>query len=164
MGDSPGVNRRRVIRGSGFAGIDLPAGYPGDGENLLPVLRGESELARENIFIHYEPFWPTGKPARYALDRRWKLYQDGGFFDVEADPLEKVPLDVTALDREAATAYRALAARIEGMPGELQSRRRWIPRQAYYLMAGASLGLVVLLWLIWRAVNYFRHRHAGQVN
>lgn len=141
-----------------LAGVGLPTGYPGDGESLLPVLRGESELARENIFIHYEPFWPTGKPARYALDRRWKLYQDGDFFAVDIDPLEKAPLDVAALEGEAATAYRALATRIEGMPGELQSRRRWIPRQAYYIMAGAFVGLVMLLWLIWRAVKYFRRR------
>jgi arylsulfatase A-like enzyme len=149
---------------AGLAGVGLPADYPGDGESLLPVLQGESQLSRENIFIHYEPFWPTGKPARYALDQRWKLYQDGGFFNVEADPLEKAPLDVAVLDGEVAAAHRALAARIESMPGELQSRHRWIPRQAYYLMAGAVVVTLLLAWLIWRVVRYFRRRHVGSVN
>jgi len=143
-----------------LAGIGLPTEYPGDGQSLLPVLRGESELPRENIFIHYEPRWPTAKPARYALDRRWKLYEHGGFFDVDADPLEKAPLDVSALDNEPAAAYRALSARIESMPGELQSRRRWLPRQAYYLMVGAFAVTVLLAWLMWRAYRYFRRRHA----
>jgi arylsulfatase A-like enzyme len=146
---------------AGLAGVALPADYTGDGESLLPVLRGESELKRESIFIHYEPFWPTAIPARYTLDRRWKLYQDGDFFDTETDPLEKTPLDVDTLEGEAAKAYWALAARIESMPGELRSRHRWIPRQAYYLLAGVGVVTLVLAWLMWRTVGYFRRRHAA---
>lgn len=30
--------------------------------------------------------------------------------------------------------------------GELQSRHRWIPRQAYYLMAGAVVVTLLLAW------------------
>jgi arylsulfatase A-like enzyme len=149
---------------AGLAGVGLPADYPGDGVSLLPMLRGESELNRENIFIHYEPFWPTAKPARYALDRRWKLYEGGGFFDMEADPLEKTPLDVERLEGDAATAYQELAARIESMPGELQSRHRWIPRQAYYLMAGSAVTILMLAWLLWRVVRYFGRRRASATN
>ena len=141
-----------------LAAIDAPVDYPGDGQNLLPVLRGEAELPRESIFIHYEPFWPTGKPATYVFDRRWKLYEEGGFYDYQADPLERSPLDVATLEGEARAAHRALEARLGAMPGELQSRSRWLPRQAYYLMAGLVLALLALCWLCWRTIAYFRRR------
>ncbi len=145
-----------------LAGVGLPPEYPGDGASLVPMLRGESELSRENIFIHYEPFWPTGKPARYAFDRRWKLYEYGGFYDMEADPLQNNPLAIATLEGEAAEAYRALSARINSMPGELQSRRRWLPRQAYYLMAGVAAVTLALVWLIWRALKSFWRRRAAR--
>ena len=147
-----------------LAGVELPVDAPRDGESLLPVLKGGSELGRENIFIHYEPFWPTAKPARYALDRRWKLYQGGDFFDTQADPLEKTPLNVAALEGEAAASYKALLARIESMPGELQSHRRWLPRQAYYLVAGVSLATLILAWLLWRVLRFFWRRRTSPVN
>ena len=140
-----------------IAGIEVPADYPGDGESLTPLLRGEGELHRENIFIHYEPRWPSGVPSRYAFDRRWKLYEGGGFFDMAGDPLEKTALQVEQLSGEAATAYEALSARIERMPGKLQSTRRWIPTQFYVAAAAALLILVCLSYLLWRLIRAVRH-------
>ena len=138
------------------AGIEVPAGYPGDGESLALLLRGEGELARENIFIHYEPRWPVATPTRYAFDRRWKLYQDGEFFDMATDPLEKTALQVEQLGGEAAIAYQALRARIELMPGELQSTHRWIPTVFYVMAAAAIMALITLSWLLWHLVRYVR--------
>lgn len=144
-----------------LAGIDVPAEYRADGASLLSVLRGQAELDRDSLFIHYEPFWPTGKPARYALDQRWKLYQGGGFFDVTTDPLEKQPLDIDSLQGEAARAYRTLSARIDEMPGELRSTRRWLPPQAYYLGAASLVLFTGLLWVLWRAIKMLRRRFAA---
>jgi arylsulfatase A-like enzyme len=133
-----------------LAGVPLPADYPGDGASLAPVLRGEGELPRDNLFIHYEPMWPTGRPARYAFDRRYKLYQGGDFFDMQDDPLEQHPLEPAALYGGAKDAYKALAERIALMPGELHSNRRWIPRQFYYATAAVTLGVILLSWLVLR--------------
>jgi len=141
-----------------IAGVSLSANHPRDGVSLLPVLAEGQSLQRENIFIHYEPRWPSGKPARYAFDRRWKLYEGGGFFDMQSDPLEKNSLAVDSLEGASAAAYRALSARIEAMPGELQSTRRWLPPVAYYLMAATFLALLGAIWLLWRLLRWMRRR------
>jgi arylsulfatase A-like enzyme len=139
-----------------FSGAALPEHYPGDGVSLAPAMRGEAELERENIFIHYEPFWPSGKPARYAFDRRWKLYENGGFYDMQADPLEKNGLDVGALNHEASVAYEVLSQRISAMPGELRSKYRWIPAQFYYYAIGMLMAVIAVLWLLRRLVRFIR--------
>lgn len=135
-----------------IARVELPQDYPGDGASLLPVMSGQGELSRENIFIHYEPRWPTASPARYAFDRRWKLYQAGDFFDMRSDPLEQSPLALADLDQQATAAYQALNSRIDHMPGELASPYRWMPPIFYYLLAGSVLVLVgicgFVVWLV----------------
>lgn len=145
-----------------LAGVELPANRPADGLSLMPVLQGESELNRESVFIHYEPRWPTAKPARYAMDRRWKLYEDGEFYDMQADPLEETPLDVTRLEGAAASAHQALASRIESMPGALQSRHRWLPRQAWYVLAAALVLILVVVWSTLRAAGHSRARQPAR--
>jgi arylsulfatase A-like enzyme len=126
----------------------LPEGHPGDGASLLPVLSGEGELPRENLFIHYEPRWPTGRPARYAFDRRWKFYEDGRFYDLQADPLERRALAPGGLDREGLVALRTLQARVRSMPGELDSGRRWVPTIAFVLVGAALLiAATIFIWV-----------------
>ncbi|MCB1841962.1 MAG: hypothetical protein KDI09_03275, partial [Halioglobus sp.] len=139
-----------------LAGAPLPSGYPQDGTSLVPVLHGASELAREDLFIHYEPRWPTARPARYAFDRRWKLYEQGGFFDMQQDPLEQTPLLPGALGPEARAAYERLNARLQQMPGELQSSHRWLPRQFYYALGAALLVLFLTVILLRRRARRLR--------
>lgn len=141
---------------SSLAGVPLPQDYPGDGESLLPVLMGQHELQRMELFIHYEPRWPSGAPARYAFDRRWKLYQHGDFFDMQSDPQESSPLDTGKLNADAASAYRSLYALIESMPGTLQSTYRWIPPKIYYVFIGCVFVLLTLAWLSWRFLRWLR--------
>jgi len=140
-----------------LAGVELPADPPVDGLNLLPVLQGEGELARENLFIHEEPHWPTGRTARYAFDRRWKFYENGGFYDMTADPLERHPLRPGGLDRAELTAYRALQARIRSMPGKLSSHRRWMPTVAIVLIGAALAVAAAILIGVTRLLRRLRH-------
>jgi len=130
-----------------LAGATLPMDYPGDGTSLVPVLRGEGELARDSLFIHYEPHWPTGRDARYAFDRRWKLYEDGRFYDVQADPLERRALVPGNLDREGLVAYRALQSRIMATPGELSPG---LPRIAVtaVILVGIALAIGITVFIL----------------
>lgn len=135
---------------------ELPADLPQDGTSLAPLLRGEGELTRDTLFIHYEPRWPTGKPARYAFDRHWKLYERGDFFNVQADPLEQKPVVLSALEGDALAAYKSLKRHIDSMPGELTSQHRWLPPVFYFLLAGGVLVLLLALWLLWHLVRWVR--------
>jgi arylsulfatase A-like enzyme len=140
-----------------LAGVDLPADPPTDGLSLLPVLQGKRELGRENLFIHHEPHWPTGRTARYAFDRRWKLYDNGGFYDMTADPLERYPLRPGGLDRAGLKAYRALQARIRSMPGKLSSHRRWMPTVAFVLVGAALAVVAAILTGVSRLLQRLHH-------
>ena len=82
---------------SEITGARLPAGITIDGHSFAPQLLGKKAKPREWIFCHYDPRWANFKPARYAQDKEFKLYSDGGFFDYRQDPLEKSPLAATGL-------------------------------------------------------------------
>ena len=81
------------------AGATLPTDRIIDGRSFLPLLRGEVDSIRDWIFCAYTPRWGQGlRDARFARDHRYKLYDDGRFYDVTNDVLEQHPLDGQALD------------------------------------------------------------------
>ena len=91
---------------------------------------------------------PTIRPARYAFDQRWKLYEDGRFYDLKIDPLERRSLVLGNLDREGFVAYRTLQARINAMPGQLDTKTRWVPTVAIVLVSVALLiAVTILVWV-----------------
>ncbi|MEZ5400892.1 MAG: sulfatase-like hydrolase/transferase [Bryobacteraceae bacterium] len=77
-------------------GVRLPGEHPRDGVSFLPQLRGERGSPRQWQFCHFDTLPGDGKIGyslqRYARTQRYKLYEDGRFFDVPADPLEKSPI------------------------------------------------------------------------
>ena len=75
-----------------LGGADMPAGHPRDGRSFAARLTGKKADPRDWIFCHYDPRWGKFKPARWVMDKRWKLYEDGRFFDVVADPREQSPI------------------------------------------------------------------------
>jgi arylsulfatase A-like enzyme len=71
-----------------------------DGLSLMPLLRGEKELPRHNLYWHY-PQYHTLEPHSAIRSGKWKLikfYEDGRLqlFNIESDPGEK--LDLAALE------------------------------------------------------------------
>jgi arylsulfatase A-like enzyme len=82
---------------SDIASAGLPAGVAVDGRSFAPQLRGQTGRPRDWIFCHYDPRWGNFTPARYAQDKQYKLYEDGGLYDYRQDPLEKSPLARTSL-------------------------------------------------------------------
>src|SRR5262245_56207561 len=63
----------------------LPAGLVPDGRSFLPQLRGEPGDPRRWVYSWYAR---DGGPAAVesARTRRYKLYRDGRFYEVAADP------------------------------------------------------------------------------
>ncbi|MEN8782937.1 MAG: sulfatase-like hydrolase/transferase [Akkermansiaceae bacterium] len=83
--------------------------YAIDGISFAPRLRGEAKHKREFIFCHY---WAAGrdpKKARDAIhDSKYKLYNDGRFYDITKDSDELKPLDPKNASPEATAAHSHL--------------------------------------------------------
>lgn len=120
------------------AGVAAPSELKLDGHSFLDVLKGQSKQGqREWVYCYYNPR-PPKKPqkaaamkqaeaklaklgqqkqlGRFARTQRYKLYDDGRFYDVENDWLERKPLDDAALTSEARAAKAKLAAVLKQMP------------------------------------------------
>jgi len=94
-----------------IAGVPRPGTVQWDGHSLKPVLAGERESTRDVVFCYYEPRW--GKKSRrqvFARDRDYKVYDDGRFYHITADVLEKSDLSKGRLSPEQAAARDRLSA------------------------------------------------------
>ena len=100
------------------AGAALPSDRVIDGHSFLPLLRGEVDAIREWIFCAYTPRWANLPDARFARDQRYKLYDDGRFFDVASDVLEERALASETLDADATRARERLQAVLDAMGAE----------------------------------------------
>ena len=71
-----------------------------DGMSFYRQLLGKQGKTRDWIFCHYEPRWGKFTDKRYVQNTKWKLYQEGSFFDITKDPTEQQPLDNDQLSEE----------------------------------------------------------------
>ena len=76
---------------------------PSDGKSFYPLLKGTGYKARNTAFVHYDPQW--GKRVnqyrnQFVRSLGYKLYQDGKFFNLDKDPLEKHPIHPDSLTGE----------------------------------------------------------------
>jgi arylsulfatase A len=100
-----------------------------DGVSFLPQLRGEEGTPREWLYTWYSPR-QNANPAvtECAFDHRHKLYRDGRFFDLTADPFEEKSLKAGELAGDHADAARALQAALDrfkdARPAELDNEFR----------------------------------------
>ena len=84
------------------AQAELPDDFVTDGTSFYPELLGRPGTGRSWVFCHYAPRWGRNfDTRRFVHDRRWKLYDDGTFFDIVADPDERRPIAETDLPAEA---------------------------------------------------------------
>jgi arylsulfatase A len=98
-------------------GVPLPAGAKLDGRSFLAQLRGEKGQPREWLYVWYNPSGGATAKFEFAHDGRYKLYNDGQFFNVERDDLEKSPLSDGSLAPEARAAKVKLAAALKQYAG-----------------------------------------------
>lgn len=95
------------------AGAALPQDRVIDGKSLLPVARGEVSSVRDWLFTHYHPRFSTVEGKAWAYNHRFKLYEDGRFFEWAEDPQEEHPLQQAALSREAKAAKTLLQGALD---------------------------------------------------
>lgn len=94
------------------ADADLPADL--DGISFMSQLRGEVGTPRDALYIWYSPRQRLDLSVReFVFDHEYKLYRDGRFFDLNADPQEKSALDVTALNSVEIKARQKLSTHLE---------------------------------------------------
>lgn len=102
-------------------GISQPQGM--DGISFLRALQGERVSPRKVMYCYYNPR-PERKnipPIRFTRDRRYKLYGDGRFFDLQADDAETQDLARGKLSETESTAYQQLKSALQAYPSQGQS-------------------------------------------
>jgi arylsulfatase A len=74
------------------AGANLPDVFL-DGKSFYPQLLGEKGTPRDWAACYY-PLggWNRSNPSMFVRTQRYKLYDDGRFYDVQTDPEEKNPI------------------------------------------------------------------------
>ena len=101
--------------------FELGLKWPIDGRSFLPQLLGERGDPRKVLVIYSNPRPGEGRNprVRFALDHRYKLYDDGRFYNTKYDPDEESPLGETTRLRSATAAMRFLLQEaLDEMPPE----------------------------------------------
>lgn len=85
-----------------------------DGVSFLPQIRGDKGTPRPWVYIWYSPRQQPDLTVReFVFDHDYKLYRDGRFFDLKADPTEQNALDVSHLRTVEAMGYEKLKAALQ---------------------------------------------------
>jgi arylsulfatase A len=93
------------------AGVTIPADLKIDGRSFLPQLKGETGTPRTWIYSWYSP---RGERLReFAFDHHYKLYKNGDFFNISADPSEQHPLSASSQTGDAAKAAKKLQSALD---------------------------------------------------
>ena len=86
-----------------------------DGRSFLPQIKGDKGSPREWIFCHYDPKWGRWEKKRFAMNREWKLYENGNFYDLINDSLEENPILLENTPFEAVNARKMLQNVLDSM-------------------------------------------------
>jgi len=102
-----------------LAETPLPEGETFDGRSFFPQLHDERGNPRHWLFFHHDPLPGWSKDGytlqRWAQDKRWKLYDDGRFFDVRVDVLEENSITLGECNLEAEEARQKLQSVLDRM-------------------------------------------------
>jgi arylsulfatase A len=86
-----------------LSGASLPQGVTIDGHSFAAQIKGEKGNPREWVYAEL-----MGKS--FVRDARWKLANDGGFFDLKDAPFNEIPVSKDTTDAAALAAMKKLQA------------------------------------------------------
>lgn len=92
------------------AGVELPDSMPRDGHSFYAQLLGEETKPRESLYCWYARGKPANDVHEFAMTKERKLYRDGRFIDLVADPQEERARQVAHLLGTDAVVARELQA------------------------------------------------------
>ncbi|MGJ8723372.1 MAG: sulfatase-like hydrolase/transferase [Roseibacillus sp.] len=112
-----------------LAGLELDEDDPKSGQSFLPQVLGEEGESRQFVLCHYQPYWGASVNAgAFVRTERFKLYDDGRFYDVSHDLEEEKNFAEALEGEEVIEAYQYLSKLIEKIPpvpkGSRKSRNR----------------------------------------
>ncbi len=111
-----------------LGGAEVPESLRLRGTSFAPLLRGDRDFAgRSHLYCWYQRDGVRDKASQHVRDRSYKLYADGRFYNVAADPKEEFALDTERLPSKAAAAYAVLKPALDG---EVSLTRAADPRLA----------------------------------
>ncbi len=90
-----------------------------DGKSFYSLLNDSGTFNRQTAFVNYDPRWSPKVNKfrnRFARNIRYKLYQDGKFFDLSEDVLEEHPLPAGSMDRQQTAIRDSLQAVLNKAP------------------------------------------------
>lgn len=88
-------------------GSPLPPNTRIDGRSIAAVVRGD-QPERDWVFAEH-------KGRCFVRSKRWKLYNDGRFYDMTDDPEEKKAMASDSLSAEANTAFQELQQALQNL-------------------------------------------------
>ena len=92
-----------------IVGATLPSDVEIDGQSFAGLLSGEREPSRQWVYAER-------KGKSFVKTQRWKLYNDGRYFNVEHDTEERRPLDAGKLEGEGYATRLTLLGALESLP------------------------------------------------
>ncbi len=99
------------------AGISLPDSLDLDGLSLLNQLKGKKEAeVRRSIYTYYAPEWGGFKHRSWAQTRDRKYYNDGSYYFLDLDIMEKNPVAVEDLNADELLTYKYLKSEVTSRP------------------------------------------------
>ena len=89
-----------------LGGARLPDGVTLDGHSIAPQIKGQKGVPRDWVYVEL-----MGKS--FVRDARWKLQNDGAFFDVKDAPFKEIPIAKDTTDPAALAGLKKLQAILE---------------------------------------------------
>ncbi|MFW6103843.1 MAG: sulfatase-like hydrolase/transferase [Bacteroidota bacterium] len=71
---------------------EIPDSVAVDGISFYNQLMGQKGPKREWIYCHYDDGKGSFEGAEYVHNKKWKLYRNGEFYNIDKDSLEKNPI------------------------------------------------------------------------
>jgi arylsulfatase A len=83
----------------------------------MQILKNKETLKREIVNIYYDPMWGNSRYRNvFSQTERYKLYQNGEFFDMDKDVLETNPLNDVDLSESVQIIKDKLVSELEFFP------------------------------------------------
>jgi arylsulfatase A len=90
-----------------------------DGQSFYSLLNDTGSFNRTTAFVNYDPRWSQNVNRyrnRFSRTIRYKLYQDGKFYDLSNDVLEKHPIPAERFSPEMTAVKDSLQAILDKAP------------------------------------------------